>query len=173
MPDEEVHSRWPSVKILSDAPSDQAKEAWEVVFRHRPEVMHRVIRELIKRAYSAPGKSGQRPMPREEDVDLWGLLYGEHADRPLREVLFELTDLSERQVANKLTMSRTQFRRLLAGEYEPTAFDVKEIADVVGVPPAYFLEFRRSVVTSALMGMFEQNPGIVTDLYVNYLLIKA
>jgi hypothetical protein len=173
MPDSEVIERWPSLKTLA-GPTERASEhAWVAVFSHKPEVMHRVLRELIKQVYAKPGRTGQRPMPREEEVDFWGLLHGEQTDLSIREVLPKVTKLSERQITSKIAMSRSQYQRMMKGEYEPTAFEIREIARIVGKSPTFFVEYRKMMAVSAFINLINDRPGIASNLYRHYLEVRA
>jgi hypothetical protein len=171
---EEMEERWPSLRTLA-GPIDRAtKKAWVAVFAHRPEVMHRVLRELIKQVYAKPGRTGgQRPMPREEEVDFWGLLHGEQTDLPIREVLPKVTNLSERQIVSRIAMSRTQYQRMMRGEYEPNAFEIREIAQVVGKPATFFVEYRKIMAISAFINLIEERPGIAGMIYRDYLEVRT
>lgn len=173
MPEAEVQDRWPSLRTLA-GPTQQASEAaWMAVFSERPEVMHRVLRELIKQVYAKPGRTGQRPMPREEEVDFWGLLHGEQTDLSLREVLPKVTRLSERQITTRILMSRSQYQRMMKGEYEPTAFEIREIARLVGKPPTFFVEYRKMMAISAFINLLNDRPGIAGTLYRDYLSVRT
>ena len=173
MSDEEIQSRWPSLATLAGANSQAARSAWMAVFSERPEVMHRVLRELIKQVYAKPGRTGQRPMPREEEVDFWGLLHGEQTDLSLRDVLPKVTKLSDRQITSRILMSRSQYQRMMKGEYEPTAFEIREIAKVVGKPPTFFVEYRKMMAISAFINLVNDRPGIAGALYRDYLSVRS
>lgn len=173
MDSEEAEERWPSLRILAGPTNKATEHAWMAVFSHRPEVMHRVLRELIKQVYAKPGRTGQRPMPKEEEVDFWGLVHGEQTNLPIREVIPRVTKLSERQIVSKIAMSRTQYQRMMRGEYEPTAFEIREIARVVNRPPTFFAEYRKIMAVSAFINLIEERPGIASNLYRHYLQVRA
>jgi len=170
---EELEDRWPSLKTLAGPTSGAAEAAWMAVFAQRPEVMHRILRELIKQVYAKPGRTGQRPMPKEEEVDFWGLLHGEQTDLPIYEVIPKVTNLSERQITARLPMSRSQYQRMMKGEYEPNAYEVREIAKVVGKSPTFFMEYRKMMAISAFINLLEERPGIASMFYRDYLEVQA
>jgi len=173
MSTEEMRERWPSLEQLAGDDRDAAEQAWAAVFSVRPEVMHRVLRELIKQVYAKPGRTGQRPMPREEEVDFWGLLHGEQTDLLMHEVLPKICKLSERQMVSRIAMSRSQYQRLVKGEYEPTVFEIREIAKALGRPPTFFVEYRKIMAISAFVNMINERPGIAGALYRDYLAVRS
>lgn len=173
MPIDEMHRKWPSLNDLAGTSEQASASAWVAVFDAQPEAMHRVVRELIKQVYAKPNRTGQRPMPREEQVDFWGLIHGDQTDLPIHEALPKLTKLSERQVVSRIAMSRTQYQRLLKGEYDPTIFDIREIARVVGKPPTYFIEYRKMMAVAAFINLLDERPGIASTLYRDYLAVRA
>jgi len=173
MSTEQAEAMWPSLRALAGPTERAAEKAWMAVFSQRPEVMHRVLRELIKQVYAKPGRTGQRPMPREEEVDFWGLLHGEQTDLPIQNSLPKITKMSERQITSQIAMSRSQYQRMMKGEYEPDAFEIREIAKVVGKPPTFFLEYRKMMAISAFINLVNDRPGIAGTLYRDYLEVRA
>lgn len=148
-------------------------EAWEAAFTANPDALNKLLADYIKQIYATPGRVGQRPMPREEHVDLDTLLHGEITDRPITEVLPKLLRTSERAFATRVHMSRSQFQRLLAGTYTPTVSELASIAEAAGVRPAYVRDFRHAIVTAAFVQRIEEPPGIATHLYRTYLKVVA
>lgn len=173
MATEDMEAKWPSLSLLAGSDHESVECAWVAVFSERPEVMHRVLRELIKQVYAKPGRTGQRPMPKEEEVDFWALLHGEQTDEPIQEILPKITDLSERAITSRIAMSRSQFQRMMKGEYDPDAFELREIARLVGKMPTFFVEYRKMMAISAFINMVQDRPGIAGRLYKDYLEVRA
>lgn len=148
-------------------------EAWEAAFTANPDALNKLLADYIKQIYATPGRVGQRPMPREEHVDLDTLLHGEITDQPITEVLPKLIKPSERAFAQRIHMSRTQLQRLVAGAYKPTVSELASIAEAAGVPPAYFREYRHAMVTAAFVQLLEERPGVATHLYRTYLKVAV
>lgn len=175
MEKEEMHDAYPSLRSLTGAPGKALERAWVATFNARPDAMQALLADYIKQVHAQPGRIGQRPMPRESDVDFHALVYGETTDEPLVEILPELVQgmpihlRSERGFCAAINMSRTQYRRLRAGEYHPDVNDLRQIAKVLGKPPVFFLEYRIAMVAAAMIGLMEKRPGIATSLYRNYL----
>lgn len=172
LPPEELKRRYPSVKTLTEPPSKMSEKAWVATFNLRPDAMHMMIADLIKQVHATPGRIGQRPMPREADVDFHALMYGEENDQPLTEVLPKLVKVSERQFAARIHMSRSQYQRMMRGEYHPDANELRLIAAAVKKPAAFFIEYRKIMAVSAFVSLIEERPGIATNLYRDYLEVR-
>jgi hypothetical protein len=172
--DEELRRRYPVLDILAGPPGT-GQEAWETVFEARPDIMVRILQDVIKQAYAKPGRIGQRPMPHEEEVDLDELTGGAANELPLVEVLPKLlAPAGERAFCIKLTsMSRSTFKRILAGTYKPNMAELREIARAAGKSPTFFVEYRKLAAVTALVNLIEDRPGIATRLYHDYLLGQA
>src|SRR4051794_11150342 len=68
---EDREKKWPALKTLaSPTPTKRCEDAWVAVFTAHPDIMVRLLQDLIKQTYAVPGRIGQRPMPKEEEVDL-------------------------------------------------------------------------------------------------------
>jgi hypothetical protein len=78
----ELQQQYPSLKTLAAPPSKACERAWVAAFTEKPEALEDLISDLIKQAYATPGRIGQRPMPKEENVNLDALLRGEFSDEP-------------------------------------------------------------------------------------------
>ncbi len=170
VPADELHRRYPSLRSL--AQPDGVQGAWVATFNARPNVMAALLADLIKQVHAQPGQVGQRPMPREEEVDFHALIYGEENDLPLVEVLPKLMSFGERTLAERAHMSRTQVQRMLAGEYHPDVRELRLIAKAVRKPAVFFVEYRQAMVTSAFIAMLEQHPGLATKRYRTYLNVR-
>lgn len=172
VPHEELEKRYPSLRHLA-APSGRATQrAWVAVFNGRPDAMHSLLADFIKQVHAQPGRIGQRPMPREEQVDFQGLLYGEENDLPLTEVLPRLVQDSERRFCAKIAMSRSQYQRMLKGEYAPDVQEMRLIAKALNKPPTFFVEYRKAMATAAFINLIDERPGIATSLYRKYLEVR-
>ena len=172
VPKEEREQRYPSLSYLAGPPSKATKKAWIAVFNARPDAMHSLLADYIKQVHATPGRIGQRPMPKEEAVDFQGLMYGEQNDQPIHEVLPELVTVSVRTFCNAIRMSRTQYQRLLAGEYDPDVNEIRAIAKALKKPPTYFVEYRKAMAVAAFLNLIDERPGIATSLYRQYLEVR-
>lgn len=171
-PQEELEKEYPSLSSLAGPPGRATKKAWVAVFNARPDAMHSLLADFIKQVHAQPGRIGQRPMPKEEQVDLEGLLYGEENELPLTEVLPKLVKVSERAICAQIHMSRTQYQRMLRGEYDPDVNELRLLAKALKKPPTFFVEYRKAMAVAAFLNLIEERPGIATSLYRKYLEVR-
>lgn len=172
MPSDELHVKYPSLRSLARDHGDRTREAWIAAFTARPDAMAGLLADLIKQVHAQPKRIGQRPMPREQEVDFHALVYGEDNDLPIAEVLPKIMRCSERQFASKLPMSRTQVQRMLDGEYEPDVNEIRHVAAAVGKSPMFFIEYRKAMAIAAFINLIDERPGIATILYKRYLEVR-
>lgn len=172
VPREELEQQYPSLSYLTGPPNRASKKAWVAVFNARPDAMHSLLADFIKQVHAQPGRIGQRPMPREEAVDFQGLVYGEDNDLPIHEALPKLVQVSERMFCSRIHMSRTQYQRLLRGEYDPDVSELRAIAAALKKPPTYFMEYRKAMAVAAFLNLIDERPGIATKLYRQYLEVR-
>lgn len=178
VPKEELEQKYPSLRVLTGAPGRAAESAWVATFNARPDAMQALLADYIKQVHARPGRIGQRPMPKEADVDFESLIYGELTEEPIHKALARLMkDLpphlsSQRLFSAAVHMTRPQLRRLLNGTHHPDVDTIRTIATVVGKPPVYFVEYRRAMVIAAMVGLLEEQPGIATTLYQKYLTVR-
>jgi hypothetical protein len=170
MPQEEILEKYPSLRTLA-VPDEANKRAWVAVFNARPDAMHALIADFIKQVHAKPGKLGQRPLPKEEQVDFQALMYGDFSDEPLH-VLLTRHPISARNMAMRLKMNRERVRLMYAGEYIPDVDELRRIAGVFGKPPAYFMEYRKAMAAAAFMNLMDEHPGMAGSIYLNYLEVR-
>lgn len=172
---EELQQQFPSLKTLAAPPSKACERAWVAAFTEKPEAMESMISDLIKQAYAVPGRIGQRPMPREEDVNLEALIYGELSDDPLHIALPKLIKTSERAFVMKIHMNRRTYQRMMIADindpnkFWPDAELLARIAAAVKVPASYFLEYRLMAAQAAFIKLITDRPGIATKLYRDFI----
>lgn len=173
MAPEEMAQQFPSLTYLSGPPTRATRRAWVAVFNARPDAMHSILADYIKQAHATPGRIGQRPMPKEEQVDFEGLMYGERNDLPLTEILPKIMTMSERAMCARIHMSKTQWRRVLDGSYDPNVNEMRAIATALKKPPTFFMEYRKAMAVAAFLNLIEERPGIATSLYRTYLEVRV
>ena len=166
---EELAAQYPSLTYLSGPPGKANRKAWVATFNARPDAMHNLLADFIKQVYATSRKVGQRPMPKEEAVDFQSLIYGEENLRPIHEVLPALVKVSERMFCSRINMSRSQYQRLLAGQYDPDVNEIRKIAEVLKKPPTFFVEYRKAMAIAAFINLIDDHPGIATSIYRQYL----
>lgn len=174
---DDLAKRYPSLRTLAAPPSKSSDVAWVAAFTHRPEALEGILSDLIKQAYAKPGRIGQRPMPREDQVNLEALLQGEYTDEPLIQILPRMMKVSERAFCQKLNISRRMMQRMLLSDTDPQKYHpdmemLERIANVVGKPPSYFVEYRLIAAQAAFVNLIQQRPVIATRIYREYLEIN-
>lgn len=169
---EQMAEQFPSLTYLSGPPAKAVQKAWVAVFNARPDAMHSLLADFIKQAHATPGRIGQRPMPKEEQVDFEGLMYGEQNELSLTEVLPKIMTMSERAMCARISMSKTQWRRVVDGSYDPNVHELREIARALKKPPTFFVEYRKAMAMAAFLNLIEERPGIATALYKTYLEVR-
>ena len=172
MDQSELESRYPSLSYLAGPSTRATRKAWVAVFNARPDAMHSLLADFIKQVHAQPGRIGQRPMPKEEQVDFEGLVYGEENDLPLTEILPKVVQVSERRFVEQIHMSRGQYQRLLKGEYDPDVNEMRLIAAAIKKPPTFFVEYRKAMAIAAFINLVDERPGIATSLYRKYLEVR-
>ncbi|HWU32996.1 MAG TPA: hypothetical protein VN108_08980 [Marmoricola sp.] len=172
VPKEVLEKVYPSLSSLAGPTGRTSQQAWVAVFNARPDAMHALLADLIKQVHATPGRIGQRVMPPEAEVDFEGLVYGEENELSLAEVLPKLMPYGVRSIAPQVGMSRTQFQRMLKGEYHPDANELRMIAKAVRKPPTFFIEYRKIMATAAFINLIEERPGIATTIYRKYLEVR-
>lgn len=172
VPTEELEKRYPSLSFLAGPTGRSSRRSWVATFIERPDAMHSLLADYIKQAHATPGRIGQRPMPKEEQVDFNGLIYGEANDLPLVEVLPKVVTQSERQICLAIPMSRGQYQRMLKGEYDPDVNELRMIARAIGKPPTFFVEYRKAMAIAAFINLIDERPGIATSIYRSYLEVR-
>lgn len=165
----DLFDRYPSLRSLVGP--QQTSDDWDALFSLEPDGMLRIFSDIIKSEYAVKGRVGQRPMPREEEVNVKQFLSGDFTDASIREVLPDLIKrrgLSRRHFAMRVGMSWTQFRRVLSGEVVPDPSQMRRIAKVVNRSPLYFVEYRRMMILTAMANLFEGNPDLMNSLVARY-----
>lgn len=173
---DQLRGRYPSLRALSSVPVKAGEKAWIAAFTHRPEALEDLLSDLIKQAYAKPGRIGQRPMPREDEVNLDALLSGEYTEEPLAVALPKLVKVSQRAFCAKVYMSKRTYQRIFLPESDPLKYYpdmalLQRIAEAVGKPPSYFLEYRLMAAQAAFLQLITDRPVIATRLYREFLVV--
>lgn len=144
---------------------------WDALFDANPDMVQAIFADIIKQTYATPGKVGQRPMPNEADIidDLDWIFESEPNREPMSRCLPRMMKMSERRFCEKINMSRRSFQRLMSNEYTPDVNEIRMIAQAVDKPPAFFIEYRRRMLFSALGHMLMTQPQFVDTLYSGFI----
>lgn len=171
----ELAGTYPSMRMLAAPPGKALSGAWVAAFTARPEALESLLSDMIKQTYAQPGRIGQRPMPREEEVNLEALLHGEYSDEPLTVILPRLVGRrSHQQFAARILMSKRTYQRIFLPDthkdkYWPRMDEIERIAEAVGKPASFFLEYRLMAAQAAFLRLITDRPVLATRLYKDYL----
>lgn len=174
---DELCVEYPSLRTLAGPTTKANERAWVAAFTERPEALEGLLSDLIKQAYAKPGRIGQRPMPREEEVNLDHLIHGEYTEEPLTVILPKLIKISERAFCDRIKVSRRTYQRMFLPDgdrlkYHPDMELISRIAAAVGKPSAFFIEYRLMAAQAAFLQLITDRPGIATRLYKDYIQVN-
>lgn len=175
---ETLTKAYPSLRTFLGPTAKAVTRSWVAAFTVRPEALETMLSDLIKQAYARPGRIGQRPMPKEEQVNLEALLHGDYTDEPLVEILTKKVKQGyHKMFAEKIFMSRRMYQRMFLPEdhpdkYHPTMHDIERIAEALGKPASYFVEYRQAAAQAAFTRLITERPAIATRLYRDYLRVS-
>ena len=167
----DLFDRFPSLRPLIGP--TQSRAEWDALFSLEPDGMLRIFSDIIKSEYAIKGRVGQRPMPRETDVNVQQFLSNDYTDLPIDQALPRLMKVSRRAFAAEVGMSWTQFRRVLKGEFVPDPSQIRRIAKAANCSPLYFVEYRRMMLVTAMVNLFEVNPELMNSLVSRYVRTRA
>lgn len=170
----DLQEQYPSLKFLASPAPKASQRAWVAAFTHRPEALEGILSDLIKQAYAKPGRIGQRPMPKEDEVNLEALLQGEYTEESIDVALPKLVKISQVAFCNKVRISRRMYQRMILPDTDPDKYHpdteiIQRVAAAVGKPPSYFLEYRLIAAQAAFLQLIQDRPVVATRIYRDYL----
>jgi transcriptional regulator with XRE-family HTH domain len=160
-----IQQQFASAPLMGDE-SDETQKAWVKAFGRDPDLMGRILRDVLKADQAVPGRPGPRPalnaVKAEPVVDEWlgrDPLLRPYTLMPFQEAFTMLAgDRSLTAVARKCGLPRSQVHRLLRGEIQPTKEMMVKIAEGFGKAPSYFIEFRIGMIASAMIRRLSDSP---------------
>lgn len=132
---------------------------WEVAFANDPELLGRILRDILKLDRATPGRHGPRPgLDRVRDMPALDRLRGLDPTRhpysllPFREAFGLLIgERSLRSVVNKTGIGLSRVYRLKEGlGTPPTMAEMEQIAERFGHHPSFFAEYRAWAIQEAV-----------------------
>lgn len=147
---------------------------WAEAFRADPDMLGRVLRDILKEERTAPGHRGPRfGLERTRDMAALDRLRGLDPTRhPYSMLEFPITfgllmgTRSVRHTASKLGWPPSKVDRLRRGTATPTMEDLEHIAEGFERHPGYFLEYRRGAILEAVTTALGHQPGDATDVTI-------
>lgn len=150
---------------------EYTSEEWHRHYEEHPDVLLQVLGDVFrvykseerKRNGTANPQGGRRKSQIDGSLEeLWQIISPRYADRPFREAAKDLiAGRSIRAFATKAGMTHVDLARKLRDDrYPPTRYDMERIAVAGGVHPAYFVEWRTSVLQELLARVFATSPHL-------------
>jgi hypothetical protein len=168
-----IRRTFATAPMMGLSQNEDAEAAWKKAFDRDVHLMGRIYRDVIKQDQAIPGRPGPRPAlngPKAQPmVDEW---FGrDPAGRPYSLLPFAdalkvlMKGKSVHQMAEKVGVAQSQMYRLVTGEREPTGDTMEKVATACGKSPSYFLEYRISTITSAIIYKLARNPDRTIAAY--------
>ena len=140
---------------------------WNILLRD-PEVLGRLLRDILKVDQIEPGRAGPRPgLDYERGMQAWREITGQdYSERPFVEAIRIITrGQAVRVVARKANITKTRMDRLMRGVDRPTPDDLRAIAAAYGKKPAYFAEYRAEYIVAAIAARLDHEPEMTAAIY--------
>lgn len=135
---------------------------WKKAFDRDMDLFAWIMQDVFKSDAAAPGRSGPKPHVEysSESMARFRQMMGEdYSMYPFHEAFQILAGTrSLSALAVKTGISRSQVRRLLRGEVEPSSYEMECVARGFRKSPGYFLEYRRGVVLAAIAHRLTEVP---------------
>lgn len=146
---------------------------WEEAFDADPDMLGRVLRDILKEANTEPGHRGPRfGLDWTRDMPALDRLRGiDPSQHPYSLLAFAETfgllmgKRSVRHTASKLGWPPAKVHRLRRGEMVPTLTDLEHIASRFDHHPGYFLEYRTWAIQEALSAALGRQPEVSIGFY--------
>lgn len=152
-------------RLIAEIPSVQ-EPRWRSRLQNL-ELLGRIVRDILKLEQAPPGRPGPRPALNVEVAEerLQQFRGMDYTLKPFHEAIRDLIGkTSARGFGNRTGLGRNRIQRLLAGD-EPTAYDLRIIAETCGKHPSYFLEWRRLYILGAIFRRLEWAPETTIALF--------
>jgi transcriptional regulator with XRE-family HTH domain len=155
------------IRVFPAGPlEDENESGWGRALDRDPELMGRILRDVLKAQQTNSGRPGPRPAldaaKAQPIVDTW--LGRDPRSSPYTLLTFgdALKLLAEgrsmRQLARMTGMQRTMVHRLMRGDIKPTSEIIVKVAQTFGKKPSYFVEWRIGVIASAIVANLTAMP---------------
>lgn len=140
---------------------------WSAILKD-PDVLARVLKDILKVDQIEPGRAGPRPnLDVERGMRTWReITVGDYSERPFSEAFAILArNNSVRTIARKTSISKSRVVRLLKGQDNPTVDDLRDIAGAYQKKPAYFVEYRAEYIMAAIATRLADEHEMTVALY--------
>lgn len=125
---------------------------------HDPELLGAILGDVVKVGTNTGRGARGLPDVRSGVAKLRGFL-DRYQVVPFPEAFRLMTNYqSNRAIAARTGLSRSNVQRLLAGAAKPTLADMEQIAGAYGHPPTWFAEYRAAIIAASVAAYLEANP---------------
>lgn len=142
---------------------------WNVILRD-PDVLGRLLRDILKVDQIEPGRAGPRPnLDYERGMRTWREITGsDFSELPFGQALRVLSrGQSYTAIARKTKLSRSRVYRLIQGWEQPTVDDLRACASAYGKKPAFFAEYRAEFIMASIAARLAKETEMTIAVYVN------
>lgn len=155
------------VKLIEEHFPGVRDADWNIILKD-PEVLGRLLKDILKLDQVEPGRAGPRPnLDYERGMQTWREITGQdYSELPFVDAVRILTrGQPVRTVARKANVTKTRMDRLLRGIDRPSIDDLRAIAGAYGKKAAYFAEYRAEYILAAITARLELEPEMTTAIY--------
>lgn len=155
------------IKMIEEEFPTVRDAEWNVILRD-PDVLARVLKDILKVDQIEPGRAGPRPnLDVERGMRTWReMTVGDFSERPFPEAFRILTrGNSVRAIARKTNISKSRVVRLMQGHDHPTVDDLRSIAEAYQKKPPYFVEYRAEYIMAAIATRLADEHEMTVALY--------
>jgi len=157
------------LKLIEQQFPGAVNAEWNVVLRD-PDVLGRLLRDILKVDQIEPGRAGPRPnLNYERGMQTWREITGQDfSELPFAQALRLLArGQSYTAIARKTKISRSRVYRLLQGWEPPTVDDLRTCAAAYNKKAAYFAEYRAEFILAAIAARLSKETEMTIAVYVN------
>lgn len=156
------------VKLIDEQFPGIRTADWNIILKD-PDVLGRLLKDILKVDQIEPGRAGPRPnLDYERGMQTWREITGQDfSELPFTDALRILSrGQAIRTVARKTNISRPRMYRLMAGIDRPNAEDLRSIAAAYGKKPAYFAEYRAEYILASIAARLANEPEMTIAIYM-------
>jgi transcriptional regulator with XRE-family HTH domain len=155
------------IKLIGEQFPTVRDADWDAILRD-PDVLARVLKDILKVDQIEAGRAGPRPnLDVERGMRTWReMTVGDYSECPFpRAFSILVRNNSVRTVARKTSISKSRVVRLLKGQDHPTIEDLRGIAAAYQKKPAYFVEYRAEYIMAAIANRLADEHEMTVALY--------
>jgi hypothetical protein len=155
------------MQLISEEFPATVQADWHDILQD-PDILARVLKDILKVDQIEPGRAGPRPnLDLERGMRTWReMTVGDYSERPFPEAFKILVHgASVRTIARKTSISKSRVERLLQDRDHPTIDDLRLIAGAYNKKAAYFVEYRAEFIMAAIAMRLTGEHELTVALY--------